>query len=116
MNIKTIWNKFWGLFENVDYENRTPAKSTEIVTHGNPYFAFHCQRCGCVFNVKMGDCGTRETHFERNITGTDTWMPDVMVDYYSFCPECGFKCWNDGKQKAETPRQLIGCRTPDMGV
>jgi hypothetical protein len=115
--IKKSWKTFWGWFEAVDdidqKSDRPVADSTEITKHGNPYFDFKCPRCGCEFKTKITECKTRELQSERNISGTDTWIPEVIVDYYTSCPECQFKCWNDGKAKPKSNH--LGCRTPDMG-
>lgn len=116
--IKKSWKTFWGWFEADDgiyqQDDRPVAESSEITKHGNPYFDFKCPRCGCEFKTKITECKTREVESEHNISGTDVWVPEVIVDYYTFCPECRFKCWNDGKQKPKSNH--LGCRTPDMGV
>lgn len=91
--------KLLQLFRGICGIDRLTASSSEIIKHGNPFFAFTCDRCGCEFKTKITDCHRKEVTFERAIEGTDTWIPDVLADYYTFCPECNFRCWNDGKAK-----------------
>lgn len=91
--------KLLQLFRGIFGTGRLAESSSEIIKHGNPFFAFTCSRCGCEFKTKITDCHSKEVKFERNIAGTDTWIPEVSVDYYTFCPECNFMCWNDGKAK-----------------